>query len=149
MAGQGEAGAEQIQLMVRDVLLDVALNGDGRPLIVRSPDDVPCVVVATSAPQRERVSAPQWRRIDLTELVSLLPDAVDVLFNPGGPVPFRLTGDFVRETAVMGDDEVTAAYAAFRATLPEQGVEVVPWVVGEPGAELTVTPVPTGGGERV
>ena len=135
MAGRGTALADQIQLVLRDARFEVALNGDGRPLIVRSPDDVPCVVIATSAPQRERASAPQWRRIDLTELVSLLPDRVDVLFNPAGPMPFRLLGDFIRETLMMGDDEVAEAYEAVRAAMPaERQLEIVPWAVGaEPG----------------
>jgi hypothetical protein len=135
MAGRGAGLADQIQLVLRDARFEVALNGDGRPLIVRSPDDVPCVVIATSAPQRERASAPQWRRIDLTELVSLLPDRVDVLFNPAGPMPFRLLGDFIRETLMMGDDEVAEAYEAVRAAMPaERQLEIVPWTVGaEPG----------------
>ncbi|MGA5300888.1 type VII secretion system-associated protein [Nucisporomicrobium flavum] len=129
MGGRMEAG--QLQLMMRDAQLEVALNGDGRPLVVRSPDDVRCVVVATGPQQRRRVSAPEWRRMDLTGVVSLLPDEVDVLINPGGPVPFRLTGDFLRETMVMSDEDVAAAYDAFRGQDPGRGVEVLPWAVGE------------------
>jgi len=102
MRGRMEPG--QLQLMLRDALLQVGLNGDGRPLVVRSPDDVRCVVVATGPQQVRRISAPQWRRMDLTGVVSLLPDDVDVLVNPGGPVPFRLTGDFLREALVTGDE---------------------------------------------
>lgn len=132
MAVRGQAEAEQIQLILRDTLFDVALNGDDRPLVVRSPDDVSCVVIATSAPQRQRASAPQWRRIDLTDLVSLLPDGVDVLFNPAGPVPFRLIGDFIRETLLMSDEEVAEAREVVRASLPDQGLTVLPWVVGDP-----------------
>ncbi|WDZ83747.1 type VII secretion system-associated protein [Micromonospora cathayae] len=133
MAVRGQAQAEQIQLVLRDTLFDVALNGDERPLIMRSPDGVPCVVIATSAPQRERVSAPQWRRIDLAELVSLLPDRVDTLFNPAGPVPMRLIGDVVRETLLMSDEEIAEARAVVLAALPpDRGVPVLPWVAGAP-----------------
>ncbi|WP_433794788.1 type VII secretion system-associated protein [Actinoplanes sp. CA-252034] len=127
LAVQGRAGAEQIQLVLRDSLFEVALNGDGRPLIMRSPDDVPCMVIATSGPRREQATAPQWRRIDLTELVSLLPDRVDVLFNPGSAVPFRLIGDFVREALLMSDEEITEAYRTVRESLSDQRLEVVPW----------------------
>ncbi|WBB80448.1 type VII secretion system-associated protein [Micromonospora sp. WMMD882] len=138
LAVRGQAPAEQIQLALRDTLVDVALGGDDRPLILRSPDDVPCVVLATSAPQRDRVDAPRWRRIDLAELVALLPDRVDTLFNPAGPAPMRLIGDFVRETLLMGDDEIAEARAVALAALPaDRGVPVLPWVVGEPTAPTT------------
>lgn len=124
----GGAEAEHVQLMLRDCLFDVAMNGDGKPLVVRSPDDVACVVVATAEPHRRRVSSPQWRRIDLDELVMLLADGVDVLFNPGGPASVRLTGDFLRETFMMSDDEVSAVHDRFRR---ESGVRVAPWGPGE------------------
>ncbi len=55
----------------------------------------------------------------------------DVLVNPGGPVPFRLTGDFLRETMFMSDEDVAGADGAFRAQDPGRGVEVLPWLVGE------------------
>ena len=128
---QGRMAAGQLQLLIRDALFQVALNGDGRPLVVLSPDDVRCVVVATGTRQVRRISAPEWRRMDLTGVVSLLPDEVDVLLNPGGPVPFRLTGDFLRETMFMSDDDVAGAYEAFRAQDAGRGAEVLPWVVGE------------------
>ncbi|SDT56442.1 type VII secretion system-associated protein [Actinoplanes derwentensis] len=127
LAGRAEVRAEQIQLILRDSLFEVALNGDGRPLIMRSPDDVPCVVIATSGPRREQATAPQWRRIDLTELVSLLPDRVDVLFNPGSPVPFRLIGDFIRESLLMSDEQIVEAYEVIRESLGDRRLEVVPW----------------------
>ncbi|GLY00693.1 MULTISPECIES: type VII secretion system-associated protein [Actinoplanes] len=129
LALRGQVQAEQIQLVLRDSLFEVALNGDGRPLVMRSPDDVPCMVIATSQPRREQASAPQWRRIDLTELVSLLPDRVDVLFNPGSPAPFRLIGDFIRETLMMSDEEITEAYEVVRESLGERQLEVVPWTL--------------------
>ncbi|MCA2217464.1 type VII secretion system-associated protein [Jidongwangia harbinensis] len=142
---QGRAPAEQLQLLMRDALFEVALNGDQRPLIVKSPDDVRCVVVATSMPQVRRISAPQWQHQDLTGVVSLLPDGVDVLFNPGGAVPFRLTGDFLRETTIMSDEEVAAAYETLRAEQGDQRIEVLPWVIGEDDTEVTVEAVPAQG----
>ncbi|MEV4703723.1 type VII secretion system-associated protein [Actinoplanes sp. NPDC049316] len=145
LAMEGRMQADQLQLMMRDSLFEVALNGDGRPLIVRSPDDVRCVVVATSVPQLRRISSPDWQRTDLTGVVSLLPDEVDVLFNPGGPVPFRLTGDFLRETMIMSDEDVAAAYEAFRAEHADDGVEVVPWLIGDSAAEVTVETAPAEG----
>ncbi|XVS67731.1 type VII secretion system-associated protein [Actinosynnema sp. CA-299493] len=123
---RGEAEAEQLQLMLRDSLFDIAMNGDERPLILRSPDDVPCVVIATAEVHRRRVSSPEWRRIDLTELVTLLADDVDVLFNPGGPASARLIGDFMRRALTLPEEQVNAAYERFREG---RTLEVLPWDV--------------------
>ena len=127
---QGRAEAEHIQLMLRDTLFDIAMNGDGRPLVTKSPDDILCVVVATGEPHRQRIASPDWRRIDLDELVELLADEVDVLFNPGGPASVRLTGDFMRETLMMDDEQVAEIYA--NSNQDANGLRVVPW---EPAAE--------------
>ncbi|XVS67755.1 type VII secretion system-associated protein [Actinosynnema sp. CA-299493] len=122
----GQAQAEQFQLLLRDSLFDIAMNGDDRPLVMLSPDDVQCVVITTSEVHRQRVSSPDWRRIDLADLVNLLADDVDVLFNPGGPASARLFGDFMRRALAMTDDELAEAYERFRKT---DVLEVTPWEV--------------------
>ena len=94
----GDAPMEQLQVLLREAPLGLAMNGDGRPLVVRSFDDRPCLIVTTSAPHRESTFAPQWRNVELAELVELLPDGIDVLINPGGPAPVRLAGDFIWQT---------------------------------------------------
>lgn len=132
---QGDATAEHIQLMLRDTLFDIAMNGDDRPLITKSPDDVRCVVVATSEPHRQRTASPDWRRIELVDLVELLEDEVDVLFNPGGPAAVRLTGDFMRETMLLGYEQVAELYGNHKQDL--SGLRVVPW---EPDAETVAAP---------
>ncbi|AGL14091.1 type VII secretion system-associated protein [Actinoplanes sp. N902-109] len=124
LALRGDAEMEQVQLILRDSLVDQAMNGDGRPLIGKSPDDVPCVILTTSMPHRLRVASPDWRRAGLEDVVAALPAGVDVLLNPGGPASVRLTGEFVRATAGMSDEELAAARAAFR---PEGDVTLVPW----------------------
>ena len=127
LAMSGQADAEQLQLMLRDSLFEIGMNGDGRPLIARSPDDVPCVVVVTSAVHRARVDSPVWRRADLEDLVQLLADGVDVLINPRGPASTRLTGGFIRDTVLMSDSDVAAASERFRT---DERIAVVPWEVG-------------------
>ncbi|MGW4127750.1 type VII secretion system-associated protein [Amycolatopsis japonica] len=127
---QERAEAEHIQLILRDTLVDIAMHGDGNPLITKSPDDILCVVVATGEPHRRRLVAPDWSRIDLGELVELLADGVDVLFNPGGPASVRLTGDFMRETLEMDEEQVAGLYA--KSNKDVSGLRVVMW---EPTAE--------------
>ncbi|WP_315860885.1 type VII secretion system-associated protein [Amycolatopsis sp. EV170708-02-1] len=128
---RGRAKIEHIRLMLRDTLFDIAMNGDGRPLVTKSPDDIACVVVATGEQHRARVRAPDWRRIDLDELVELLADEIDVLFNPAGPASVRLTGDFIRETTLLDEEEVAELYKG----LPDAGgLQVIPWTP-EAGAD--------------
>ena len=135
---QGRAKTEHIRLMLRDTLFDIAMNGDGQPLVTKSPDDIACVVVATGEQHRARVRAPGWRRIDLDELVELLADEIDVLFNPAGPASVRLTGDFMRETMLMDDEQVAELYAGLPTT---DGLQVVPWELspGENAAAAATT----------
>ncbi|MFC9251865.1 type VII secretion system-associated protein [Amycolatopsis thailandensis] len=125
---RGEAEAEHIQLMLRDTLFDIAVDEDGSPLVRDSPDDIPCVVIATGEPHRLRISSPDWRRIDLAALVGLLTDGVDVLFNPGGPAAVRLNASFMRLSLDLDDEVVARLYAEQR-----DSVEVVP-TFDKPGA---------------
>ncbi|MET8759872.1 type VII secretion system-associated protein [Lentzea sp. NPDC004782] len=108
-----DAEPEQLQLLLRDSTFDIAMNGDGLPLIVKSPDDVPCAIVATAEVHRRRISSPDWLRADVEDLVALLADGVDVLFNPGGDTCVRLLGDFVREVLSMDDEDIAVACRGF------------------------------------
>ncbi|MET0495259.1 MAG: type VII secretion system-associated protein [Actinoplanes sp.] len=105
LALRGDAPMAQLQLALRDSPLDLAMNGDGRPLVVRSRDDLPCVVVTTSEPLQALTFSPEWRRVSLTQLVRLLPGDSDIMINPNGPAPVCLAGDFVRHTAALTDDQ--------------------------------------------
>ncbi|MEU4791999.1 type VII secretion system-associated protein [Micromonospora tulbaghiae] len=102
---RGDAEVEQVQAALRASPLDLAMNGDGRPLVVRSFDDTPCVVVATSADERARTFAPQWRRVEAAELAELLPDGIDVLVDPGGPEPVRLAAAVVWHALQYADED--------------------------------------------
>jgi hypothetical protein len=128
---QGEGKIEQIQAMLRETLVDVAMNGDGRPLVMKSPDGIPCVLVSTGEPHRARLQSPDWLRTDVDGLVAQLADGVDVLFNPGGPASVRLTGDFIRGAAELSEDELDAIHQAYRAEQDPDGLRVVPWEVLE------------------
>jgi hypothetical protein len=91
----GEVEPDQVAELLRTSMLEVALNGDGRLLLSRAADDVLCAMVATSPAYR--FPAPDWGTVSLEELLGLLPDDADVLFNADGPAWTRLSGDFLRE----------------------------------------------------
>ncbi|MEU8068907.1 type VII secretion system-associated protein [Micromonospora sp. NPDC049151] len=102
---RGDAPVERVQSALRGSRFDLAMNGDGRPLIVRSFDDMPCVVVATSAEKRARTFAPRWRRVETAELAELLPDGIDVLVDPSGPEPVRLAAALVWHALLFTDED--------------------------------------------
>ncbi|GAA1027212.1 MULTISPECIES: type VII secretion system-associated protein [Amycolatopsis] len=132
---KGDATAEHIQLILRETLFDIAMNGDGRPLITQSPDDKLCTVIVTSEVHRLRINAPDWARVDLDELVELLEDEIDVFINPGGPSAVRLDGDFIRETLMMDEEELAGLYAEHQ--LDSEGLRVVPVDLTRPPGEDT------------
>jgi len=105
-----DSSVEQLQVVLRDSLLELALNGDDRPLVVRSPDDALCAVVVSAEPHRRRVAAPLWARVTIEEVAERLPAGADVLVNPDGPAAMRLTADFIRRAAAFTDQDVIEAY---------------------------------------
>ncbi|MFI5492925.1 type VII secretion system-associated protein [Actinoplanes sp. NPDC051859] len=128
LLSKDRAEPEQVQTLLHEASFEVAVDEHGQPLVVAAPDGVRCVVVATGVAQRAAAGPDRWREDDLMGLVTALPDAIDVLFNPGGPVPVRLTGDFLRETLLWSDDDIAAAYGRFHPATPGP-VAVLPWVV--------------------
>ncbi|MBF5033131.1 MULTISPECIES: hypothetical protein [unclassified Micromonospora] len=102
---RGDATIEQVQSALRVARLDLAMNGDGRPLVVRSFDDEPCVAVATTAEERARTFAPEWRRVEAVELAELLPDGIDVLVDPDGTEPVRLAAALVWHALRYADED--------------------------------------------
>ncbi|WP_435206584.1 type VII secretion system-associated protein [Micromonospora sp. bgisy143] len=103
LVATGRAGVDVVLLALRDSLVDVALDSAGAVIVAPAPDDVPCVLVATGAVDRGRVDAADWRQVDLNELLTLLPDGVDVLLNPGGRRAMRLIADALQDIAVEGE----------------------------------------------
>ncbi|MGC4855688.1 type VII secretion system-associated protein [Micromonospora sp. DT4] len=99
LVATGRAGVDAVLLALRDSLVEVALDGEGGVIVAPAPDGVPCVLVASGAVDQARVDAAEWRQVDLDELLTLLPDGVDVLLNPGGPRAMRLFADALRDLA--------------------------------------------------
>lgn len=95
LAVSGDVEVAQLMAVWRECRVEVAMNGDGRPMVVRSDDDVLCATVATSATHRQRLFSPDWREVGPAELLELLADGTDVLVNPGSPAHVRLTYDFL------------------------------------------------------
>ncbi|WP_045314383.1 type VII secretion system-associated protein [Lentzea aerocolonigenes] len=115
----GRLDARQFQLLLRESTCEIALNAYGRPLVAWSPDEVPCVVAATSAVHR-RTRAAGWLPVGFEELVEHLGD-LDVLVNPGGVRSVRLVGEFVRAAGLLDDREA----AEVCATLRDSGLGVL------------------------
>lgn len=122
-----DAVLDRLQVLLRDCLVDVAVDARGVPVLGDSPDDVPCVLVVTGGPNRRYAPEVDWRTADLEGLVAVLDDGVDVLLNPGAPGMTRLDGDFVREALGLDGEEAAALLA--RAGAPRHELTVVPWTL--------------------
>jgi len=123
----GADALEQLQVLLRDCLVEVAVDEHGSPVVVGSPDDVPCLLVATSGHNRRYVPGVDWLTADLEALVAVLDDDVDVLINPGAPRMTRLTGEFVREALGLDDEAATAVL--LRSSAQRRQLTVVPWTL--------------------
>lgn len=111
-----EADPAELQVLLHDSLVDLAMNGDGNPLIVSLPDDGRAVVVTTSHPLRQHMPAPEWWPAGLDDLARLLPPGTDVVINPGVPGQVRFSAGALHATAALSADQV----AALRAELPNR-----------------------------
>lgn len=129
---RGSDAAAYLQAVLCDVSFEVAMNGDGRALVVRSRDGSACLVVATAESHRRRVSAPAWCRVDLPGILDLLSDGGEVAFNPGGPASVCVADAFLRASCTLTQQDILALYAEFR----EQNADgcILPWRFGDDGS---------------
>ncbi|MEU4470086.1 type VII secretion system-associated protein [Micromonospora sp. NPDC023888] len=106
LVAAGRADADLVLLALRDSLVDLALDEAGDVLVASAPDGVTCVLVVTSAADQVRIDdVPQWRQVDVYELLRLLPSGLDVLLNPAGPRAMRLLASALRDAAGQTTDE--------------------------------------------
>jgi hypothetical protein len=103
-----EAGADRLLTVLDDVKLAIAVLDDKRTVaIADSPDDVPCVLVATAPAQRSHVEAPGWiEQITVRDLAGFLPDdGVDVLLNAGAPYSMRVATKTIKKFVAQLEPE--------------------------------------------
>jgi hypothetical protein len=100
LLGRGEFDADQLPEVLCDVMFGIALDEQGVAIVRHAPDGVPVVLVTTSYGHRDRIDAPRWRNVTLSQLAAALPArGVDVLLNPGAPRSMRVLADAVRTAA--------------------------------------------------
>ncbi|MCA1185261.1 MULTISPECIES: type VII secretion system-associated protein [unclassified Saccharopolyspora] len=123
------AEPDQLRLLLHDSELEVALGRGGGPLVVRSPDDVPCLLVATSPHYRlgsEQIGS--WWRTGVDGLADLIPEGTDVLFNPGSPGSLRLVAGFVRSAREPSAEQRASARAGLPTAAGEQ-LRLLAWPI--------------------
>jgi hypothetical protein len=109
---RGDGDADQLLSTMRESAFGIAVNAENTPVVVLSPDEVPCVLVATAPAHSRRISEVEglpevaaWAEVSLEQLVGLLPEeGVDVLLNPGAPASMRLLAAVLRETVADTGD---------------------------------------------
>ncbi|CAL9677632.1 hypothetical protein SUDANB95_07958 (plasmid) [Actinosynnema sp. ALI-1.44] len=89
---------ELVELLIptlRNSVVEIACDERGTPLVIRSPDGVPCVGVATAAAHR-LPGADRWVPVLGARLVEAVPDRLDVLVNPADVARVRLLTEALR-----------------------------------------------------
>jgi hypothetical protein len=106
LVATGRADSDLVLLALRDSVVELALDEVGDVLVATAPDGVSCALVVTSAADQVRIDdVPEWRQVDLYELLRLLPAGLDVLLNPAGPRAMRLLASALRAAAGQAIDE--------------------------------------------
>jgi hypothetical protein len=104
---RGESEPDQLLDVMAESVFGLAVNAENTPVVVMSPDDVPCVIAATAPAHSRRIAEVEglqdveaWAEVDLGQLVGVLPEeGVDVLLNPGATSSMRLIAATLREVA--------------------------------------------------
>ncbi|MGI5221500.1 type VII secretion system-associated protein [Nocardia sp. CA-290969] len=94
----GEQLAEDLIESLRNAVVEIGCDEEGRPLIGTAPDGAYCVVIATAGAQKRAVEVDRWWPVLGDELADIVPPDTDLLLNPGGVAPFRLTAGALRRT---------------------------------------------------
>ncbi|NGY63441.1 type VII secretion system-associated protein [Lentzea sp. NEAU-D13] len=117
---RGESEPDQLLDVMAESVFGLAVNAENTPVVVMSPDDVPCVIAATAPAHSRRIAEVEglqdveaWAEVNLGQLVGVLPDeGVDVLLNPGASSSMRLIAATLREVAAKTADTTTGETAA-------------------------------------
>jgi hypothetical protein len=110
---RGESEPDQLLDVMSESVFGLAVNAENTPVVVMSPDDVPCVIAATAPAHSRRIAEVEglqdveaWAEVNLGQLVGVLPEeGVDVLLNPGASSSMRLIAATLREVAAKTADE--------------------------------------------
>ncbi|NUP29487.1 MAG: type VII secretion system-associated protein [Nocardia sp.] len=97
IAGGEDQLGEKLLATVRDCVVAIGCDEDGRPLVGTSPDGVACIVIATAELQKSDIDVDRWVSVRGAELAGIAPTGVDILINPAGAAPFRLTSPIGEE----------------------------------------------------
>lgn len=90
-AAAGERLGADLIRMLRDSVVEIGCDGSGRPLLGAAPDGTPCVVVVTAEVQKTDVEVALWSPVHGQALADAVPSGVEVLLNPTGSAPARLS----------------------------------------------------------
>jgi hypothetical protein len=116
---RGDSEPDQLLDIMTESAFGLAVDGENSPVVVMSPDEVPCVIVATAPAHSRRIAEIEglqdieaWAEVNLAQLVGVLPEeGVDVLLNPGATSSMRLIASALREAAAKAPAQETPTQA--------------------------------------
>lgn len=95
---RGEDVGDQLLATIKDAVVEIAVDDEDEALVGPGADGKMVVLVVTAPVQRAEIGVEQWRRIHGVRLPEVVPEDVDILLNPDGSAPFRLSTDALRES---------------------------------------------------
>ncbi|MGW1738677.1 type VII secretion system-associated protein [Nocardia sp. NPDC001965] len=79
-----------------DSVVQIGCDDRGDPLVGPAPDGVLCVPVVTAEAHKKQSAGVRWIPVRGSDLADVVPPDIDILINPAGPVPFRLSTESLR-----------------------------------------------------
>ncbi|WP_245562792.1 type VII secretion system-associated protein [Nocardia araoensis] len=94
--GEGEPVGDVLLDLLRNSVVEIVCDDQDQPLVDTAPDGLPCVLVATAEVQKVDVGSGHWWPVLGSELPDVIPVGTDILLNPGGRAPLRLSAETLR-----------------------------------------------------
>ncbi|WP_246350517.1 type VII secretion system-associated protein [Nocardia barduliensis] len=93
---EGKPVGDELLALIRNSVVEIVCDEQDQPMVDTAPDGVPCVLVVTAEAQKVDVGSGRWWPVLGSKLPAVIPSGTDILLNPGGPAPFRLASEVLR-----------------------------------------------------
>ncbi|MEV6430042.1 type VII secretion system-associated protein [Nocardia sp. NPDC051463] len=95
--GEPRLADEFVSIML-DSVVEIGCDEDNQPAVTTASDGIPCALIATAQWQKRGIAVDSWWPVVGSALPDIVPAGTDILVNPNGYAPFRLTVNALRHT---------------------------------------------------
>jgi hypothetical protein len=93
IAGGEQQLVDEFVSMLCHSIVEIGCDEHNQPGVTIMPDDILCVVIATSPTQKLGVEVDRWWPVVGSDLPEIVPGGVGILLNPNGCAPLCLVSD--------------------------------------------------------